>query len=62
VVAILRHFHLPTTAAPLSPARRRPQPHLDLGVEHALEIYQTPASDPTEPEPVPDLEGDRTMP
>jgi hypothetical protein len=30
VDANLRHLHLPTTAAPLSPARGRPQPQLDL--------------------------------
>jgi hypothetical protein len=33
-----------------------------LDVEHALEIYQTTASDPTGLEPVPDREVDRTMP
>jgi hypothetical protein len=45
-----------------NPPAARPSPYLDIDVDYALEIYQRPASDPTEPEPVPDLEVDRTMP
>jgi hypothetical protein len=62
VDAILRHLHLLQQRHHSHPPAGWPQPHLDLEVEDAVEIHQTPASDPSEPEPVPDLEVGRAMP
>jgi hypothetical protein len=56
VHAILRHLGLPATPPPLSPARGPPQPDLGFDPEPDLELDQTPAFDPTEPEPVPDFD------
>ena len=52
VRTILRHLDLPATPPALSPARSPPQPDLGLDLEHTLDLDQTPAFDPTEPEPV----------
>jgi hypothetical protein len=65
--AILRHLDLPHTPPRLSPARGPPQPAFDLDTdpvapveEHlpADDIDQTPAFDPADPEPLPDLDLD----
>ena len=60
VDAILRHLGLPTTPPPLSPARGPPQSDLGLDFEPTLELDQTPAFDPSQPEPVADLEFDQS--
>ncbi|MGH7469081.1 MAG: transposase [Longimicrobiales bacterium] len=56
VGAILRHLGLPTTPPPLSPGRA--PPHYDFGfdADPGPDIDQTPSYDPTEPEPVPDVD------
>jgi hypothetical protein len=54
--AILRHLGLPTTPPPLSPARGPPQPDFGFDPEPDLHLDQTPAFDPTEPEPIPDFD------
>ncbi len=66
--AILRHLDLPHTPPRLAPARGPPQAALELDADPvapadplpADDFDQTPAFDPTEPEPVPDLELDQT--
>ena len=50
VSAILLHLDLPLGPPPLSPARGPPQSDLLTGL-----LDQTPAFDPAEPEPIPDL-------
>ena len=56
VQAILRHLGLPTAPPLLSPARGPPKHHLGFDREPDLDLDQTPAFDPTEPEPVPDFD------
>jgi hypothetical protein len=56
--AILTHLSLPTTAPPLSPARGPPQHDLAFDADHGFDLDQTPAYDPSEPEPVPDFDFD----
>ncbi len=56
VSAILLHFDLPHKRPP-SPARGPPQSDLLTGL-----LDQTPAFDPTEPEPVPDFDFDQSLP
>jgi hypothetical protein len=58
VDAILNHLGLPTTAPPLSPARGPPQHDLAFDADPGFD--QTPAYDPTEPEPVPDFDFDQS--
>jgi hypothetical protein len=60
VLGILRHLGLPHTAPPLTPARSPPggDPALEPGP--SLDLDQTPAFDPTEPEPIPDFDFDQT--
>ena len=68
VGAILRHLDLPHTTPPLSPARAPPQAALALDAEplapaDALprdDFDQTPAFDPADPEPLPELDLDQT--
>jgi hypothetical protein len=68
VGAILRCLDLPHTAPRLSPARAPPQVALELDTDHAAPVDplpaddfdQTPALDPAEPEPVPELDLDQT--
>jgi hypothetical protein len=68
VGAILRCLDLPHTAPRLSPARAPPQTALKLESDsvaavdplHADDFDQTPAFDPAEPEPVPELDLDQT--
>jgi hypothetical protein len=56
--AILTHLGLPTTAPPLSPARGPPQHDLAFDADPGFDVDQTPACDPSEPEPVPDFDFD----
>jgi hypothetical protein len=66
--AILRCLDLPDTAPRLSPARAPPQAALQLDPDHvapvdplpADDFDQTPAFDPAEPEPLPELDLDQT--
>jgi hypothetical protein len=58
--AILTHLGLPTTAPPLSPARGPPQHDLAFDADPGFDLDQTPAYDPTEPEPVPDFDFDQS--
>jgi hypothetical protein len=64
--AILRLPHIPPR---LSPARGPPQPAFDLDTDPVAPVEdhlpvdhfeQTPAFDPVDPEPVPDLDFDQT--
>jgi hypothetical protein len=69
--AILRHLELPHTPPRLSPARDPPQAAFDLDADSvrpiptqdsvpADDFDQTPAFDPADPEPVPELDLDQT--
>ena len=66
--AILRHLDLPHTPPRLSPARAPPQAAFQFGADHvatvdplpADDFDQTPAFDPVDPEPLPDLDLDQT--
>jgi hypothetical protein len=58
--AILTHLGLPTIAPPLSPARGPPQHYLAFDADPGFDLDQTPARDPTEPEPVPDFDFDQS--
>ncbi len=67
--AILRHLELPAAPPRLSPARGPPQPAFDLHADPVTPVQapaptddfdQTPAFDPAEPEPVPELDYDQT--
>lgn len=66
--AILRHLKLPHTPPRLSPARGPPQAALEFDADPvaranplpADDFDQTPAFDPTEPEPIPELDLDQT--
>jgi hypothetical protein len=60
VAVILRHLGLPASPPPLSPARGPPQHDLGFDAGHSPDIDQTPAFDPTEPEPVPDFDFDQS--
>ncbi|HVR71713.1 MAG TPA: transposase, partial [Vicinamibacteria bacterium] len=60
VVPILRHLNLPASPPRLTPARAPPQPTLDFDVAPDVAFDQTPAFDPTEPEPAPALQLDQT--
>ena len=57
VSAILLHLDIPHKPPPLAPARGPPQSDLLTGL-----LDQTPAFDPTEPEPIPDFEFDQSTP
>jgi len=54
VPGILRHLGLPHTAPPLTPARAPPRGDPAPGADPFLDLDQTPAFDPTEPDPIPD--------
>jgi hypothetical protein len=58
--AILQHLHLPTSAPPIAPARAPPRHELEFDTDHFLVLDQTPAFDPTDPEPVPDCHFDQS--
>jgi hypothetical protein len=60
IVAILRHLNLPTRPPALSPARGPPQPDLPLDGEPPLDLDQTPAFDPAEPELLPEADFDQS--
>jgi hypothetical protein len=60
VVGILRHLGLPSTAPPLTPARSPPRHESALDADPLLDLDQTPAFDPTEPDPIPDFDFDQT--
>ena len=54
VRSILSYLHLPTRPPPLSPARAPPQ--TDLGFD------QSSGFDPTDAEPIPQIEFDQSLP
>ena len=66
--AILRHLDLPHTPPRLSPARGPPPPAFALDADSGAPVQalpaddfdQTPAFDPADPEPVPELDLDQT--
>jgi hypothetical protein len=60
LVGILRHLGLPHTAPPLTPARAPPRGNPALDADPFLDLDQTPAFDPTEPEAIPDYDFDQT--
>ncbi|MGH7500627.1 MAG: hypothetical protein ACREL7_02605 [Longimicrobiales bacterium] len=60
VDVILRHLGLPATPPRLSPARGPPQHDLGFDAGPGLDVDQTPAYDPTEPEPSPDFDFDQS--
>jgi hypothetical protein len=60
VVGILRHLGLPATAPPLTPARSPPRDEPALDADPRLDLDQTPAFDPTDPDPIPDYDFDQT--
>jgi hypothetical protein len=65
---VLRHLALPHTPPRPSPARAPPQAAFDLGADPVVPVDslptddfdQTPAFDPTDPEPVLELDLDHT--
>ncbi len=60
VGGILRHVGLPASPPPLTPARSPPdEPAYDA--DPLLDLDQTPAFDPTEPEAIPDFDFDQTL-
>jgi hypothetical protein len=60
VVGILRHPGLPATAPLLTSARSPPRGATALDADPLLDLGQTPAFDPTEPDPIPDFDFDQT--
>jgi hypothetical protein len=58
VDAILGHLGLPTAPPPLSRARGPPQHDLGFDADPGFDLDQTPANDPSEPEPIPDFDLD----
>jgi hypothetical protein len=62
ITGILRHLELPATAPPLTPARSPPRGEmaLELDADSLLDLDQTPAFDPTEPDPIPEFDFDQT--
>jgi len=58
VDALLGHLGLPTAPPPLSPARGPPQHDLGFDADPGFDLDQTPAHDPSEPEPIPDFDLD----
>jgi hypothetical protein len=60
VVGILRHRGLPHTAPPLTPARSPPRRAPARDADPFLDLDQTPAFDPTEPDPISDFDFDQT--
>jgi hypothetical protein len=59
VAGILRHLGLPTSAPPPSPARSPPPEDPACDADPFLDLDQTPAFDPTEPDPIPDFDFDQ---
>ena len=47
------------TPPPLSPTRGPPQANLGFDSEYSVDLDQTPAFDPADPEPAPDLQRDQ---
>jgi hypothetical protein len=60
VEAILSHLGLPTTPPPLCPARGPPHPDFAFDADPGFDLDQTPACDPTEPEPTSDFDFDQS--
>jgi hypothetical protein len=60
LVGILRHLDLPHTPPPLTPARAPPRGDPALGADPFLDLDQTPAFDPIEPDPIPEIDFDQT--
>jgi hypothetical protein len=60
VAGILRHLGLPTSAPLLTPARSPPPDEPAYEADPILDLDQTPAFDPTEPDPIPDFDFDQT--
>jgi hypothetical protein len=60
VAGILRHLGLPTSAPPLTPARSPPPEDPAYDADPFLDLDQTPAFDPTDPDPIPDFDFDQT--
>jgi hypothetical protein len=50
----------PSPRRPLSPARGPPQHDPGFDADPGFDFDQTPASDPSEPEPVPDFDLDQS--
>jgi hypothetical protein len=61
VAGILRHLGLPTSAPSLSPARTPPPEDPDFDADPLFDLDQTPAFDPTEPDPLPEFDFDQTL-
>ncbi|MQA92859.1 MAG: hypothetical protein GEU90_21990 [Gemmatimonas sp.] len=57
---VLRHVGLPASAPPLTPARSPPPNEPAYDADPLLDLDQTPAFDPTDPEPIPDFDFDQT--
>jgi hypothetical protein len=60
VAGILRHLGLPTSAPPLTPARSPPPEDPTYDADPFLDLDQTPAFDPIDPDPIPDFDFDQT--
>jgi hypothetical protein len=60
VLGILRYLGHPHAAPRLTPARSPPRGEPALDADPLLDLDQTPAFDPTEPDPIPDLDLDPT--
>ena len=58
VGTLLRHVGLPASPPALTPARGPPSEGPDPDPEPLLDLDQTPAFDPTEPDPIPDFDFD----
>ncbi|HZD03453.1 MAG TPA: transposase [Longimicrobiales bacterium] len=57
---VLKHLGEPLRPPPVRPARGPPEPKLGLAAASGDAMDQTPAVDPTEPEPIPPYEMDQT--
>jgi len=60
VVGILGHLGHPARAPPLTPARSPPRGESACDADPLLDLDQTPAFDPTEPDPIADFDFDQT--
>ncbi|HUE96911.1 MAG TPA: transposase, partial [Longimicrobiaceae bacterium] len=61
VGSILRHVGLPASPPPLTPARSPPPGEPAYDADPLLDLDQTPAFDPTDPDPLPDYDFDQTL-
>jgi hypothetical protein len=61
VSGILRHLGLPASPPPLTPARSPPPEEPADHADPLLAIDQTPAFEPTDPEPIPDFDFDQAF-